>query len=256
MIVNRSNSCPYCGPDHDNSCYITYSDGDFCFSCGKGHRKGEEYYVYKTQNLVASGEFIVPEYTANPKEFSLFILEWLYQYYISDDLIKLYKIAYCAPQAGKSESVLLPIVDDNYEMVAYQRRFFPDKTFYSSPGLRDQLFVPGYTGTEETVVLVEDYISAIRVGEHGPTMCIFGTSLNRNQIDFIVKTFSKVVIWLDDDEPGRKAAHKIRSRLYSAYVQLTNMRAYSAREVVIKTVDNEKQPKENSPNEIKNILSC
>lgn len=257
MIISRSNNCPYCGDGHENSCYITYHDGDYCFSCGHGIRKGADYYSYRLYDEIpVTSELFIPECTFKPNEFSLNVLEWLYKYYISDDDIKLHRIAYCVPQAGKSESLLLPILGkDDKEILAYQRRFFPDKTFYSSIGLRDQLFIPGYRPDSHTVVLVEDYISALRVSKVLPSLCIFGTKPNNTQIDFIINHFNKVVIWLDNDEPGQKAAYQLRTKLYHEYQLYLGNRAYITNTVTISTIENEKQPKENSRNEIRKILS-
>lgn len=267
MIVERSTNCPYCGEGHLNSCYIQYDNGDYCFSCHKGSKGKENAFAYKILPMQWLGdvnpEFSaekatrVPTYTPNPKEFSLKTLEWLNQYYIYEKEIKLYNIAYCPPQYGKEESLLFPIVIYNGVIEQFQRRYFPSKEFYSSRKLSQCIFEIESLDNCGIIVVVEDFISAIRVGEHTATLCLFGTKLNDIKIERIIRNYNTVLVWLDDDEPGQKAALEIKEKLtreaenyYTSHPYIPTQRAFTVGNIC------NQQPKELSPNEIKKLISA
>lgn len=264
MIISKSNDCPYCGNDHSNKCFVTYVDGHHCFSCGKGTRKGSEHFAFRDIELKTSDDVLwLPEHTTNPKEFSVDVLMWLYDYFVFEDLIKKYEIAYCPPQFDKSESLLFPILDSENKVIEYQRRFFPDKSFYSTPGVKKCIFVPSIAtnsvtnGLPKFIVLVEDYISAIRVAKYFPCLCVFGTSLSQNQVTFIINNFNGVKIWFDNDEPGYKAAMKNMDRLFNAFSSYLGPMIYKRNsEVEIEVVLSDKQPKEHTNREILDKLGC
>ncbi len=253
MIISRSTECIYCGGGHFNSCYITYDDGDHCFSCGKGTRRSSEYFSYRPE--ISNSEFgnqvlKTPVYST---EFSPSVLEWLYGYYVYEDLIRKYRIKYCEPQYDKPESILLPIMNSKDELIAYQRRFFP-KGFYSTPTVKQLLFIAGKT-EGDTICIVEDYISAIRVGEAIDTLCLFGTSITDDQLSFIINHYNNVIVWMDGDEPGLNAAKKIINKTQKSF-SAHNQR-YAFKEIKdgqINQLVTVKQPKEHSPHEITQLI--
>lgn len=240
MIISRSNTCKWCGPGHTNSCYIVYTDGAHCYSCGKFERTDAEFNFMPKRRAV-----YVPEITYNPKQFSLNVLMWLNQYYIYDDLIKLHNIGYVPAEGGKDESLIFTVGDTG----EFQRRFFP-KAFYSSEKVKQQIYV---TGPEsKAIVVCEDVLSTIRVGGAGFTsMCLFGTSANPEQIRHIVTKYTETIcIWLDPDEAGIKGALKLKATLesnQSKYPFMINPK--------IKIITSDLQPKEKTNAKIIEILT-
>ena len=253
MILARSNDCPYCGPGHSNSCYVQYSTGDHCYSCGSGSRKSAEHYLYRKLEAAKEKNLFIPDHTTSPKEFSPQCLKWLYTYYMYDESIIANNIAYCPPQADKPESLMFLLLDDKGLIRAYQRRFFP-KAFFSSSEVRRSPYVVGGAALDE-VVLVEDYISACRVAEACSSMCLFGTTLNKQNLDYLLENYSKITIWLDDDKPGIDAACKILAQLKTASLCYNTNRAFSTTSggFTLRTIKN-KQPKELSTYEIHKTL--
>ena len=257
MIVSRSTSCPYCGDEHFNLCYTVYDNGDFCFSCHRGNIKKDENYIYRKKELAAIQEernLVLPEFTDNPAKFSPVVLEWLYSYHLYDADIKDNGILYCPAQDGRDDSVLLTIRDDNNKIVEYQRRFFP-KSFFSSSGMKSSLFIKSPDNNSSVVYLVEDYISTIRVGEHIDCLCLFGTDLTKNTVKYILNQYQKIVVWLDPDKPGQDSAVKIIDKLDKEIQKL--YKDFPFKYICSYEVQNlftEKQPKEYSKNEIKNII--
>lgn len=103
--------------------------------------------------------------------------------------------------------------------------------------------------------IVEDFISAIRVGEHMPTLCLFGTSIQPLHLQWVLGC-SSVVLWLDNDPPGVKASSEISKRICQEVLKHQKERAFlGVGAFAVREQRTERQPKELSPNEIKQILS-
>lgn len=252
MIITRSNDCPYCGPDHSNSCYIVYDTGYKCFSCGKSNFKSSDYFCYRGKTATSRTNLFVPEHTLNPREFSINSLAWLYSYYLDSDTIRQAGIGYAPAQAGKTESLLFFVYNEAGEPIGYQRRFFP-KQFFSTTSLKSNIVLFG--GMSDTIVLVEDYISAIRVGQHCPTICLFGTGISDNYINYVINNYDNVLIWLDDDEPGITAANKIERSLIKAYNNAIINRPLIFNKTININKITKSQPKELSKTVIKETLN-
>lgn len=204
-------------------------------------------------------QLYIPKNTTNVSGFSPKVLEWLYSYYVYDELISNFQIAYCPPVRWFDESIILPIAfDDDGNVLEYQRRFFP-KAFFSTSGVKDCVFI---AGEGEKLIIVEDYISAIRVGEHTSCLCLFGTNLLPNVLRYIVSNFTNASVWLDNDinpdgkNPGRVASQKIYQQLKKEYtIQAKLKPMLYQNDINISQIKTNLSAKEYSPNEIKNIIS-
>lgn len=256
MIVSRSNDCPYCGENHANLCYTVYDNGDFCFSCHKGNIKSDKHFAFRprvTHEIAEDRNLVLPAYTADTHNFSPVVLEWLYSYYLFDKEIKEAGILYCPAQEGRDESVLMTIKDEAGNIIEYQRRFFP-KSFFSSSGVKNSLFIKD-NKADNTVCLVEDYISTLRVGTAVNTLCLFGTDLNTRKIEYIIKNYSRIFIWLDPDAPGIDAAKVLDKKLTNAIDKLLYDYPYHYQnKIEVVNVKTEKQPKDYSNSEISQII--
>jgi hypothetical protein len=242
-----------------------YDDGWYCYSCHSGSRKSEEHWAYRPKQLTTTKKnLIVPANTLDINKFSNKTLEWLYSYYVYDELIKKYGIAYAPATDYHPESLVLPVQHNNIEspqhnnllfsqeILEYQRRFFP-KAFFSTSGVKDVIFI---MGEGERLVIVEDYISAIRVAEHTSCLCMFGTSLNSHVIQYIINNYTDVAIWLDNDEPGIKACDKIYEQLKKEYrlnIKLKPMLYQN--DINLHKLKRDKSPKDYCDYEIKNIIN-
>jgi len=121
------------------------------------------------------------------------VLKWLYGYYVFKDLIRKHRIGYI--EAGRK--LLLPIVIDN-EIVFAQTRDVPDKHINTEG---DKQLYKIKTGSKR-LILVEDYISAIRIGELCDVYCLFGTYIQPHEIKLILDEYNYVSVWLDGDKAG------------------------------------------------------
>ena len=128
------------------------------------------------------------------------------------------------------------------KQIAWQGRcFVPDaKTKYFIGGdVHDDYTIIPHSYTDETVVLVEDYLSAIRVSEHYPCMPLFGCVCGLNVLQELLGRFSSIIVWLDSDKLDN--ARKIA--LNASMIGLPNQVLYTP-----------KDPKEYTDSEIKDFL--
>jgi len=68
---------------------------------------------------------------------------------------------------------------------------------------------------KDTLVITEDYVSAFRVAEDCPevsSLALLRTSCSSTNIEHM-KSFLKVIIWLDPDEAGQRGAKELQKRL-------------------------------------------
>lgn len=207
----RHESCPSCGSSDNVG---VWSDGQkYCFGhCGYfviGHsglsleairdRLSEESKrlagISKPIVLPIDYSFVIPEKAA----------EWLRKYKIRDHERMKYKIGW----SEIYESLILPAYDDFGNLVLYQRRYFgiregvpkyhtrgfPEKTIWTvcprgnSHGNGD--------GKSTKLVLVEDFLSTIKVGRHTECSPLWGSSLSNTKLLQLAQIWPEVVFWLD-----------------------------------------------------------
>ena len=260
MLISKSNYCPKCKGPHSNDCYAVYDNGSYCYSCGFYKFYGENYFAFKPEFKKDDSRFSNLEFVTNPRQFSQTVLDWLYKYYMYDDLITKYHIMY-APYdevitkggaIAKGESLIFPVVKGNNEITFFQRRFFPDKDIFSVGNLAHPTFI-GDTG--DTLVITEDLISSVRVHESSEfdSLCLFGTGIKKDWLGTL-NFWDTRIIWLDGDEPGQQAAKIIESKLHS-YAKYHNKEfAFDPINPRIINIKTDKDPKAYSPSEIKQIL--
>jgi DNA primase len=78
------------------------------------------------------------------------------------------------------------------------------------------------------IILTEDLLSAIKLNRLGySTMALLGTKLHSEALNEILrKRYKRVLIWLDDDAAGHKAAQDIFKELAPVIVE-TRVQAYT-----------------------------
>lgn len=219
MLITKSSDCPHCGAGHANQCYVIYDNGEHCFSCGYSKSTNSNNFAFKPSPTIFK-QLIFPDgVTNNYNEFSLDILKYLNKYYINKNEIYQNKVMFVPYQsfttkAGLSfsgESLLFLNKDDTL-VYGYQRRFFPNKNIISVGDFNIPCVLNPRQFNNDTICVVEDYISAVRLSEFIPSLCLFGTSLKSSGLTKILE-FKNIILWLDGDNPGQQAAKKISLKL-------------------------------------------
>lgn len=178
----------------------------------------------------------------NPKEWPDEAKVWLYKAGIDNDWIE--ELGFYYNEA--SRRVVMPVLDDRGTLKFWQARGFdPRRPKYLSPALGQDskpLYKAG-AGSGETLVLTEDILSAVRVGQVASGWSLLGTSLNAGQerevVDFKPE---RVLVWLDPDAAGVKARRKLVPRLRALGLNA-------------KAVRSNKDPKDFNIDEIKGYLA-
>ena len=195
-------SCPHCLGGVKSPCFATYVDGWKCFSCGvsksyNSHRMA----IMGRKRLEIKRGVVIPQHTRNPQQFAPSVLKWLYKYYVFDDLIKKHRIGFIEG----SNSLLCNVIKDN-EIVFAQTRSFPDKRIIGIGEKQLYKIENGY----KKVVIVEDYVSAIRLAELSvDAICLFGTSIHISEISVLLDKYNSISIWLDNDDAGIRGSKKL-----------------------------------------------
>jgi len=196
--INHAN-CP-AGTDRKRRLYIKRLDVStvvaFCHHCGK---RGTN----KKFNREALLEFVPPEQKALwslPKdfspEFSHAAQQWI-EKYIPLSVANRWHIGY----SEQMRRVILPIWNGD-KLACYQaRRIYADDpkpkylTYKNDKG--PFFFV---RGDSDTVIVVEDMLSAIVLGEQGySTVALLGTYMTNNIVNHIISNYSGAVVMLDDN---------------------------------------------------------
>lgn len=111
----------------------------------------------------------------------------------------------------------------------------------SSPSLTPWLMTYGGASTaQQSICIVEDAFSAVRLSKFIPTLPVLGTSITSTLLAQIPSA-KTVIVWMDGDQAGGTAAKHLRS-----YLELTSRACY-----IITTT---KDPKFYSDDEIRELL--
>lgn len=198
-------------------------------------------YVYKvgnTKRKVSShcGPISLPyDYTMTIPDVPA---RWIKQY-LPQSLLYKYKIGY---SESKNQSIILPVYKDRM-LVAYQARSFdPDcHVKYKSEGPK-VLFNSNTPTIWDCVVITEDQISAIKVGQVTRSLAILGNWVTEENMIEIGKQKAKLyLVWLDNDKGGDIG----RANLFE-------LRKYAP----VRILTTAKDPKSYSFEEIKDHITC
>lgn len=142
---------------------------------------------------------------------------WILKYGLSMDTINTAGICW----SDKFSSILFPRFY-NGDMVAFQARKFPydGGPKYMTYGDSNSLYDPlkGSTGGS-TLVLVEDYLSGLKVSQIAPAFVLNGTGLKDAQLSRLLQDYSKFVIMLDNDNWQVKTAQMKLHKRISTYAK-------------------------------------
>lgn len=125
----------------------------------------------------------------------------------------------------KYQRVILPVYNDN-NLVFYQARAVHEHQDikYLNPSV-DRASIAYWVippnADNSVIIITEDILSAIRVGQLIPAVSMLGTKLSEQQAEQ-VSNYDHVVTWLDPDEAGIVGAQNMRKML-SLAVKTSNI---------------------------------
>ena len=221
VLMNRGLPCPHC---NSSDAYAEYDTNFFCFSCKKSVSKDKKSsWATKNikQNIIDDAILKLPELEELPLHAKLY----LYMYNFTNQLIQKHGIGWLSNcniySERKGEIVntgsrlILPHYRDD-KLVFYEARSLDktNKLKYITVGSK-KIGRKEIHHNNDSLVIVEDALSAIRVGEVNDCFALLGTHLSNDLFLEIGRDckYNKYIIWLDSDSPGQIAAHKLCRRL-------------------------------------------
>ena len=222
QLIDSGLPCPHC---QSSDARAEYTDNYFCFSCHKSEKKNH-WEKKKPVAIQATREIKLPEdFTYN---IPVNIKVHLYKKHFTDELISAYRLGWSPStpvwSERKQESfnsggrLILPYYgpDGKGQLRYFEARSYePDnKLKYITVGGKQECFFAGLTADRtKSIVVVEDMISAMRVGAFFPCVALRGTSFSEDKLLQLAFKADNFVLWLDSDGPGKNAARKVKKRL-------------------------------------------
>lgn len=205
--------CETCGSKDNNA---IYDDGhQYCFGC-RTYKPGRVpiHRVHNPDLWIANK---VSDFPADAQqEIPAKPLKWLLNYGVTQQLANS-KGIYWSPFR---QCLCWQVISPSGHILGWStRNFSPDAKVKANHygGIHDDINIVGTQSPvtfgsdgDTTLVLVEDYISAIKVGTIIPCMPLYGCTINLNSLQAIAKRFKGVILWLDSDklDNARKIAQK------------------------------------------------
>ncbi len=188
--LENSSICPQCGGGHKSKPFCLYDNGYFCFSCNYSKSSDRSFSITRSIQ-VQIPDF--PDAIRNYSDFPITVKRWLLERGIGEDLCRKHSIMCCG-----DNSVIYVNLDDEGQLISYQRRWVDstERRIITKGVKTPTLFNEADGGF---LVVVEDYLSAIRVAEQYASLCLWGTTLNHSYIKEICKQYDKVFVCLDND---------------------------------------------------------
>ena len=213
----RHERCPICmkrGKDRHGDNLAVYSDGaTYCFSCGFHTGNSAVHRISRlslrsTQNA-NMGQETLRSYLTTPSDWTYKLppkaKQWLDKYDITNEEIHRHGICW----STKWERLIFPVYNGDV-LKFYQGRNFNENHSenhsqrYHTEGNRN--FTKLFTAPNPNpIVLVEDYISAIKVSRWCPAICLFGSHISKELILTLLPGKPSIRVWLDKDK-AREAA--------------------------------------------------
>jgi len=155
-------------------------------------------------------------------------------------------------RGSMSGRVVIPIHNEKGELVAYAGRSVDDsEPKYKLPtGFKKSLVLFNFhrvlkeVDAKRPIVLVEGFFDCMKVDQAGfPAVALMGSTMSEAQEQLLICDFDRVVVMLDGDEAGRKAADEFSARL--------------VRKVFVRVVDagDDRQPDQLSTEELRQMLA-
>lgn len=211
-------ACSKCG---SSDALAHYSDGGkFCFSCGFTGRPDRPAFILDEEET----GFTLPDDLDN-SSFPLEVFQWIdptgltigeliaNNYFFSKSAGRLFRIFRDSGYSGFRQRVRGGW--DSAEDRAIYGKQGPKTRFYGSK--EDTFCYQGNPGLQlrESLTIVEDSLSAIKVGRTHCAHPLWGSSVSNNKLSRLIapdgKPFKHVYVWLDSDK--LRAAHSIAARV-------------------------------------------
>lgn len=220
MLVRSGLPCKWCA---SSDAMAEYETGLHCFSCKRSERffSAERSSSHTSPLPSREGPLSLPrDFTTRLPDKAL---AWLYSHHFTDELIDKYLIGWSTKtriyrrmhrdHIEFGPRVILPYYEKDELKFFEARSLDGARAKYITVGDK-KTFFKSFEEPQKEIVIVEDMLSAMRVGEICPTLSLRGTSLSNEALIKLGKMSDIFHVWLDGDSAGKKAAARIAQKLH------------------------------------------
>lgn len=204
----------------NNKCGVTRKDDAtliHCFHCGaKGVIKDKYAKVNSKLSNNSSKRHIKtfnsppPDAKENPSQWSIEALAWIGHGGLTLTEAKNYHMRY-SREAGR---LFIPLLNEG-EIVGWLARKIEAEGEKYLLSKKDD-FIFNIDNGSDTCIIVEDCLSAIRIGRSFDVVALMGTALSSYVLNKLINRYKSYIIWLDNDNPTVKMKQvKARNTLSS-----------------------------------------
>ena len=217
-ITQGHTPCPKCreyGRDRAGNNMYVYEDGhSYCFSCGFAQKPTLE----RQLHLVSSdkkGPIFLPQDAG--KTIPSVALLWLAKYEITQQETVDFNIMW----SNDLNWLIFPVFGDEFNetLLTFQARNFSKfgKKYYTRGAVSEvvnyydqkNLRLP-----EDTVIVVEDMVSAIKISRQFTVLPLLGSFLSADRANRLNKFFKRIIFWLDYDKAESAMSQAMRMKQY------------------------------------------
>lgn len=223
MLIEAGLSCGDCG---STDALARYSGGDYCFSCEKWTKCNYDNVVdlsYETAKKKYSSSNTIAY--SKPVVLGSLVDCFLKQRHFTDEMIFYYNIR----QSLDGKSLIMSDTKNGTDFTFIDIRNLdpnrPEDTpkYISCGSKNNPYFVNRDNKVHKDLVIVEDMLSAMRVGWSNPCIALRGTKASDEILAYIIRLQPlKLILWFDSDEPGQEGAKKLMQKLSWTGIKFVN----------------------------------
>jgi len=206
LLVNQTVYVEHCKTGYgNNKCGVTRKEDAtliHCFHCG-GRGVIKDKYANVNRKLSTKPQESVSktfhrppqDATENPSQWSVGALQWIGRAGLTLAECQQFHMQY-STEAGR---VFIPLLKEGDIVGWLGRKIEAEGQKYLLSKKDDFIFNIDNGG--DTCIIVEDCLSAIRIGRNYDVVALMGTALNDYVLNKLINRYKSYIIWLDNDNP-------------------------------------------------------
>jgi hypothetical protein len=197
---------------------VWQNGGKYCFGCG-WRMKGNTTIEQMKAKLINPEPIERSPGVIDSSHFTYLIptkaLVWLRKYGINDEEIRVAKICW----NNNTDSLVFPIYIGSELRVTNERYFGdnPNHPKYITNGKKNNsriVITPQEPRDSTTVICVEDFVSALKVGRQYCCVPLLGATIDLRTIISLSTRFKNLRVWLDSDKASQSVLEASRASQY------------------------------------------
>jgi len=224
----RHEQCPRCravGRDTRANNMAVYPDNHrYCFACGYTMAAPQltqlDTELKRLRGIVSPTKSETYDLPSDVDlDFTVDALTWLKQYDITEAEILEHNICFSLSKNWLIFPYYNNVIGEDEELIAWQARSFADddSRWKSFGPIGDVIYLINDTMASSKIVIVEDILSAIKVGRIHTAVPLFGSDRPKleKMIQRLSRSWHELIFWLDKDAQDRAVWAAMQCAVYS-----------------------------------------